>query len=121
MSIIRTFLVTRQYATIIFIIAIGFVISFASPGRLKAADRDDRIAELELELERAKAVNEIANLFSKYQFYMWARMHDKQAKLFALKTPGVKAQLASMGIFEGASGIKKMHAHMASIEGDGTV
>lgn len=120
MNMIRTFLGTRQYATIIFIITIGFVISLASPGLLKAADREDRITKLEFELERAKAVNEIANISSKYQYYMWARMHDEQAQLFALKTPGVKAQLASMGIFEGASGIQKMHAHMASIEGDGT-
>lgn len=97
-----------------------FILSLASPGITKTSDPEDRMKKLELEQERTNAVNAVANLFSKYQYYMWARMHDEQTRLFALKTPGVKAQLASMGIFEGASGIQKMHEHMASIEGDGT-
>lgn len=111
----------RGIINICCIMIIGILIlSFASPGISKTSDPEDRIKKLELEQERTNAVNAVANLFAKYQYYMWARMHDEQTKLFALKTPGVKAQLASMGIFEGASGIQKMHEHMASIEGDGT-
>jgi len=60
------------------------------------------------ENERLKAVYEIQNVMGRYEYLHMAEMHDETAELFALKTPGVKAEMV-FGVFEGAAGIKRLY------------
>jgi hypothetical protein len=59
------------------------------------ASISERLAKLELEMERQKAVTEISNLMGRYQALHTANKNDEIVKLFAKKTPGGKL------IFEG--------------------
>ena len=102
----------KQFKTIGFILTMSLIMAFSFPGLLKASNLEDRLAKLEakleIELEKTRALNEIANLIAKNQYYQWARMHDERIDLFAMKTPGVKAEIEQFGIYDGPEGIKKM-------------
>lgn len=63
---------------------------------------------LEQEVERLKAVYEVANLMNKYEWLLPGCQFDKVVDLFANKTPGVRAEIGSWGVYEGPEGIKKL-------------
>jgi len=53
------------------------------------------------EIERLKAVNEIQNLMSTYEYLHTANLHQEVAKKFAKKTPGVRVYFGELGYWEG--------------------
>jgi hypothetical protein len=59
-------------------------------------------------VQRLQDIHEIQNLMGKYEYLHVAGMHDETAELFALKTPGVKAEMV-YGVYEGAEGIKRLY------------
>jgi len=74
---------------------------------------------LKHQIERLQAVNEIQNLMSKNSFLAWAGMHEEQLDLFARKTPGVRGEFETRGVYEGIEGLRKIlvNEHQ-KIEGD---
>jgi len=68
---------------------------------------EERLAKLEHELERAKAINEINNLCGKIQ---WLHTNNKQQEipvLFAKKAKDVRISWGSVGSWEGQANIQK--------------
>jgi len=59
------------------------------------------------EAERLWDIHEIKNLIGKYCHYHVAHEHLYTVSLFALKTPGVRLENDSLGVFEGPEGIRK--------------
>jgi hypothetical protein len=86
-------------AAIILIAMMMATISVSAKENHAASDSQagisERLAKLELEMERQKAVTEISNLMGRYQSLHTANKNDEIVKLFAKKTPGGKL------IFEG--------------------
>jgi hypothetical protein len=60
-------------------------------------------------LARLEAVHEIQNLMGRMQYYIASGDSPKNLELFALKTPGVSAEIGDRGVFEGAAGLKKIY------------
>lgn len=76
-------------------------------------------SELERRLARVEAVAEIQNVMSTYSFWHSANMHAECETLFALKTPGVRAEMM-WGVYEGAEGIKRCYSGFhVMVDGDG--
>ena len=71
--------------------------------------------DLEKKVQRLEDAYETQNLMGKYSYYCTLSMWDKVAGLFAQKTPGVTAEIADGGVWEGLEGIKRLwpgiHAH----------
>ncbi|HKT04342.1 MAG TPA: nuclear transport factor 2 family protein [Rugosimonospora sp.] len=61
----------------------------------------DRIA-------RVEAVQEIQNLMGRYSFWHSAGMHRECLDLFAMKTPGVRAEMM-WGVYEGPDGLERCY------------
>jgi len=74
----------------------------------KIRELEEKIKKLEGEIERLKAVHEIQNLMSKYEYYHTADMQEETVELFAKKTPDVSAEIADWGVYEGVEGIKRL-------------
>ena len=74
---------------------------------------------LEERLERLEAVHEIQNLMGRYSYLHTAGMQEETVKLWAQKTPGIRANVPSFGLYEGFEGIKRLYvgAHNCQ-EGD---
>jgi hypothetical protein len=68
---------------------------------------EDKNKRIEHELDRVKAVNEIQNLMSKYEYWHTGDQSDKKAKFIAQKTPGVRIEYITSGVFEGSKGMNK--------------
>jgi hypothetical protein len=64
---------------------------------------------IEKRMQRIEDTLEIQNLMGKYIYYAAAGMHEEVIKLFALKTPGVRATRAALGVWEGAEGIERLY------------
>lgn len=60
------------------------------------------------ELERQAAINEVQNLMNRYEWLLGTGHVKEVVDMFALKTPGVRAEMV-WGIYEGAEGIKKLY------------
>ncbi len=74
---------------------------------------------LEERIQRVEDLHEIQNLMSRYEYLHTAGLHEETAELFAKKTPGVRAELPSWGVYEGTEGIKRMFADVHKfVEGD---
>jgi hypothetical protein len=73
---------------------------------------EKRLKYLEHELNRVKAVIEIQNLMSRYEYWHSAGQNDKKGKFIAQKTPGVRMEYITSGVFEGYSGAKKFLADL---------
>jgi hypothetical protein len=69
---------------------------------LRMADKS-----LEQRIQRALDYQEVANVMSRYEWYLSAGQYDKVVELFAQKTPGVRAEVGSWGVYEGTAGIKR--------------
>lgn len=66
---------------------------------------EERNKELEHEIERLHAVNEIQNLMSKYEYWLTAGLGTEIAKKFAKKTPGVTAEIWDWGVYDGEGAV----------------
>ena len=76
---------------------------------------EGRAAELSQRLARVEAVQEIQNVMGRYSYWHTADMHRECMDLFALNTPGVRAEMM-WGVYEGAAGIERLypgwHTHL---------
>ena len=72
-------------------------------------DLENTVKDQQREIERFRAIHEIQNLVSKYDYFHTANQHTKIAELFAKKTPGVAAHLELWGNWEGAEGIQRVY------------
>lgn len=73
---------------------------------------------LEERIQNLEAAHQIQNLMGRYQLMHSTGMYEEMAGLYAQKTPGVRAELEGMGVFEGNAGIRRMLAMDQNIEGD---
>jgi hypothetical protein len=72
-------------------------------------DLEKKIAALELGLDRAKAYQEIQNVFGRYMYLHEAGRHKDCADLFAKDGPGVTVEFHQMGQFQGSEGVRKLY------------
>lgn len=63
---------------------------------------------LEERIQRLEDIHEIQNLFSRYEYFHTADMQEETVELYAKKTPGVSAEIANWGVYEGVEGIKRL-------------
>jgi len=63
---------------------------------------------LEERVQRLEDIHEIQNVFGKYEYYHTADMQEETVELYAQKTPGVSAEIANWGVYEGIEGIKRL-------------
>jgi hypothetical protein len=63
---------------------------------------EEKNKKIEHELDRVKAVNEIQNLMSKYEYWHTSGENDKKGKFIAQKTPGARVEYIVSGVFEGS-------------------
>jgi hypothetical protein len=77
----------------------------------------DRIARLE-------AIDQVRNVMGRYSWWHTANMHRECVSLFALRTPGVSAEMM-WGIYLGADGIRRLyegwHRHLGPQADVGTM
>lgn len=73
---------------------------------------------LEEKIERLEAVHEIQNLMGRYSYYHTANMHEETVELWAKKTPGVRADIPSFGLYEGIEGIERLFVGAHNILGE---
>ena len=62
---------------------------------------------IEERIQRLEDVRQIENLMAKYAYLHTAGRHEETARLFATKTPGVRAEIARIGRWEGTEGVYK--------------
>jgi hypothetical protein len=72
-------------------------------------DLEDTIKRQQREIETLKAVHEIQNLMSRYEYLKMVSRHTEIAKMFATKTPGVAAHQELWGNWEGNEGIQRFY------------
>jgi len=63
---------------------------------------------VEQRLARIEAVHEIQNVMGRYSYWHTANMHRECLDLFALKTPGVRAEMM-WGVYEGAESLDRLY------------
>ena len=64
---------------------------------------------LEERIQRLEDIHEIQNLMSRYEYLHTARLQEELAELFATKTPGVRAEIANWGVYEGSEGVRRLY------------
>ena len=97
-----------------------------SEARLEAIEalikeQAETIKKQQHELERVAAFNECMNLMNKYEYYLPTKQNDKVLDLFALKTPGVRTEIANWGVWDGPEAVTtcylKVHDNFAQTPG----
>ena len=74
---------------------------------------------LEERVQRLEDIHAIQNVMGKYAYFHTAGLHKETAELFALKTPGVRAEIDNWGVYEGPEGIQRLYVEVHNyIEGD---
>ncbi len=74
---------------------------------------------LEERIQRMEDIHEIQNLMSKYVYFHTAGWHDETAAMFAIKTPGVRADIVDWGLYEGLESVKRLYSDVHKyVEGD---
>jgi hypothetical protein len=63
---------------------------------------------LEERVQRLEDIHQIQNLMGRLEFLYTAGLEKEAMQLFALKTPGVSAEVANWGVYDGPEGIKRM-------------
>jgi hypothetical protein len=63
---------------------------------------------LDQRLARLDAVHQVQNVMGRYSYWHTANMHAECVDLFALATPGVRAEMM-WGVYEGADGIRRLY------------
>lgn len=69
---------------------------------------EETVKSLQKEVQRLKDLHEVQEVMSRYYYVLSAGLGEEKVKLFALKTPGVRAEIADWGVYEGAEGIKRL-------------
>jgi hypothetical protein len=77
---------------------------------------DRKVASLEHELERARAVNEILNLMHRLQYLHGSNRNSEIVNLFAQGVPDVRLHFGEQGYWEGLEGIRKIGEMMLGDE-----
>ena len=73
---------------------------------------------LEQRIARLEAVHEIQNVMGRYSYWHTASMHRECLGLFALKTPGVRAEMM-WGVYEGPGSLERLYPGFhAWVDGD---
>lgn len=78
---------------------------------------EKRLAQLENELERLKAVKEINDLMAKYEYYHCSGMFPEHADLFAKRDDSI-AQVGTWGFYKGWDSIHRLYAGVHMARGD---
>ena len=74
---------------------------------------------LEERIQRMEDIHEIQNIMGRYEYLHTAGKQEETAELFARKTPGVTAEIANWGVYEGYEGVRKLYVGLHNyIEGD---
>jgi hypothetical protein len=75
-------------------------------------------------LARLDAVHQVQNVMGRYSYWHTANMHAECVDLFALKTPGVQAEMM-WGVYTGADGIRRLyegwHRHLGPAANAGSM
>jgi SnoaL-like domain len=66
------------------------------------------MVSLEDRISRLEAVHEIQNVMGRYSYWHTANMHRECLDLFAMKTPGVRAEMM-WGVYEGAESLERLY------------
>lgn len=75
-------------------------------------------ATLEQRMARLEAVHEIQNVMGRYSYWHTANMHQECLSLFAMKTPGVRAEMM-WGVYEGPRSLERLYPGFhAWVDGD---
>jgi hypothetical protein len=69
---------------------------------------EQTVKNMQREIERLQAVNEIQNLFSKLDCWHSTGMEEEAMTLFAMTMPDVSVEVANMGVYVGEASIRKM-------------
>ncbi|MEM3550810.1 MAG: nuclear transport factor 2 family protein [Candidatus Bathyarchaeia archaeon] len=73
---------------------------------------------LEKRIELVEDVHKIQNLMSRYEYYHTADMQEETVELFAKETPGVSAEIANWGVYEGIEGVRKLFLGVHRVGGE---
>jgi hypothetical protein len=65
---------------------------------------------LQAQVQRLLDIHEIQNLMGRYEYLHMAGRGAESASLFALHTPGVKVEIAQLGVYDGPEGVRKFFA-----------
>ena len=77
---------------------------------MAAESLEEKIVRLEKEIERIDAYRQVQNVMGKYMNrHIDGRKIATTPELFALKTPGVSAEIADWGYFEGPDQVKALY------------
>jgi len=76
---------------------------------MAAQSLKEKIARLELNVERLQAINEIQNLVGTYEVLHTPKTFGRTIELFALKQPDVSVEIADWGVYIGAKQIKTLY------------
>ena len=75
---------------------------------------------LEERIQHLEDIHEIQNMMSRYQYLHTSGQHEATAEMFATKTPGIRAELGPLGVYEGTEGIQRMYVKLHKYrDGDG--
>jgi SnoaL-like domain len=73
---------------------------------------------LERRIGRLEAVHEIQNVMGRYSYWHTANMHAECLSLFAMKTPGVRAEMM-WGVYDGPESLERLYPGFhAWVDGD---
>jgi hypothetical protein len=71
--------------------------------------------DLEARIARLEDFRDICNLQGRYNHYLaTGQIRQKLPELFALKTPGLKAEMGDSGMWEGPEGVMKLFQHLGT-------
>lgn len=77
------------------------------------------LQSIELRLQRIEAYQQIQNVMGRYAYYHTANMHQECMELFALDTPGVRAEMM-WGVYEGRESLERLYPGFHHwVDGDG--
>lgn len=81
----------------------------------------ERILTPELQVLRTADEIAIKNIMGRFSYLLFAREYEKLADLFAVKTEGVRAQIANWGIYKGPESVRKLFVDVLGGVVDGGV
>ena len=72
-------------------------------------------SQWEARLAKLESAREICNLQGRYNHYMQTgQLKERLPELFALDTPGLKAEMCDSGLWEGPDGLMHLFSHMGT-------
>jgi len=76
------------------------------------------MSSLEARIQRLEDIHEIQNLLGRYEYLHTADKQEETVELYAKKTPGVTAEVANWGVYEGIEGIKRLFLGLHRMGGE---